>query len=86
MVLQYNMRRIGNSAPAQAKDKHVKEATIVGSHHPPVVTVGVGVFVWCREMQGLDEVQGSFGLMYEQRWPLFHRRNRAYRATTDDVC
>jgi len=30
---------------AQAKDRNVKEATIVGSHHPPAVTVRAGVFV-----------------------------------------
>jgi hypothetical protein len=38
----------------------------VGLHRPPAVKVGAGVFVWCRELYGLDEVQRSLGPMYEK--------------------
>jgi hypothetical protein len=67
MVLQYNMCRIGDSTRCAGQGSNsTEEATIAGSHHPPAIKVGAGVFVWCKELYGLDEVQGSFGPMYHE--------------------
>jgi hypothetical protein len=46
---------------------NTEEVKAEGFRHPPAVKVGADVFVWCREAYGLDEVQGSFGLTYQQR-------------------
>lgn len=46
MVLEYTVHRIGNSTRCTGRGtRNNEEATIVGSHHPPAIKVGAGVFV-----------------------------------------
>jgi hypothetical protein len=45
---------------AQAKVlRNAEEVETTGTHHPPAVKVEAGVFVPCRELCGLYEVQGE---------------------------